>query len=218
MAFSKMVADYNYQFNTNEVGGLAMDEFKQTYLSNTMLDAFSGILQKGHPVAIKQRESIFFALNKTTSLEDIESPKFVYTHFLLPHTPFIFDEDGNLLPPQAAEDWHYYLGQYKYTTKLAQQLVSRLLANADPNNPPIIILQSDEGARNLQRRMKDNIVVNNLLENYPGKYNQYILNALYLPGYDTSKLPANLPPMDAFVIVLNHYLDAGVSVDKAPKK
>ena len=36
-----------------------------------------------------------------------------------------------------ADDWHYYLGQYKYATKLAGQLVTRLLANADPDNPPI---------------------------------------------------------------------------------
>jgi hypothetical protein len=135
---------------------------------------------------------------------------------VLPHTPFIFDKDGNLLPPQNFEDWHYYLGQYQYTTKLAMQLTQKLLANADPENPPVIIVQSDHGARNLQRRIKDNIVTNGYLENFPGRYTQYILNALYLPGYDTSKLPIDLPPIQTFVIVLNHYLNAGVSIDTSP--
>jgi hypothetical protein len=216
MAYSDITADYNYKFNTNEVGGLATDEFEQTYLNDTMFAAFSRIIQDNDPVAVKQRDSILFALDKTANPGTIQSPKFVYTHFLLPHTPFIFDENGNLLPPQDAQDWHYYLGQYKYATKLAMQLVQKLLANADPNNPPVIILQSDEGARNLQSRTQDNIVVNGYLENYPGRYNQYILNALYLPGYDTSKLPADLPPIDTFVIVLNYYLNAGVAVDKTP--
>ena len=36
-----------------------------------------------------------------------------------------------------ADGWHYYLGQCKYAARLAGQLVTRLLANAIPDNPPI---------------------------------------------------------------------------------
>jgi hypothetical protein len=45
-----------------------------------------------------------------------------------------------------------YQGQYEYTPKLAEDLITKLLAQANPANPPVIILQSDEGARNIQRR------------------------------------------------------------------
>ncbi len=214
MFYQDIKADYNFKIDSNQVGGLASDEFKQTFLNDTMLVAMNGYFEDADQATIRQRDIIMNTIHQTENLQNVSSPKFVYTHFLLPHTPFIFDANGNLLPPQDAEDWHYYEGQYVYATKLAMQLISSLLANADPDNPPVIIVQSDEGARNLMSRTKDNIVVNGYMENYPGKYNQYILNALYLPGYDTSKLPQNLPPIDTFQIVLNHYLNAEVTIDK----
>lgn len=212
MAFQGINADVNFGFDASQVGGMAADEFRQAFFDDSMFSAFQSLIQADNQDAIRQRDMIFYSLDQTTSLPDEMTPKFVYTHLLLPHTPFIFDENGNLLPPQAADDWHYYLGQYKYTTKLAEQLVTKLLANADPSNPPIIILQSDEGARNLQRRGADNVVMNGYLENYPGQYNQYILNALYLPGFDYSQLQQAMPPVQTFQIVLNHYLNAGVTI------
>jgi hypothetical protein len=212
--FYDVKADYNFNTDPNQVGGLAPDEFKQTFLNDTMLDAFTDYFEGADRATIRQRDIILNAIHQTENLQNVPSPRFVYTHLLLPHIPFIFDANCNLLPPQAAEDWHYYEGQYVCATKQAMQLISNLLANADPDNPPVIIVQSDEGARNLMTRTKDHIVVNGYLEDYPGKYNQYILNALYLPGFDTSQLPDNLPPIETFQIVLNHYLNADVTIDK----
>ncbi len=115
-------------------------------------------------------------------------------------------------PPQDNYDWHFYLGQYQYTTKVAEQLITKLLANADPNNPPVIIIQSDHGARNMQRRTKDNILMDGYMENYPIDYAYDNFNAMYLPGIDQSTLSNSMPPIDTMVLVLNHYLNAGVSL------
>jgi hypothetical protein len=213
MAFQGFKADYILPYDPKQVSGMAADEFKQTFFNDTMFNAFIGFFEANDPSEIRQRDLIFYTLNKTVNLPEVASPKFVYTHLLLPHEPFIFDENGNLLPPAAGDDWNYYLGQYIYATHLAENLVTQLLANADPANPPVIILQSDEGARNLQRRSADNIVMNGYLENYPYQYEYTILNALYLPGYDTSTLKRNFPPIDTFQLVLNAYLNAGVKVD-----
>ena len=60
--------------------------------------------------------------------------------------------------------------------------------------------------------------MNGYLDNYPAQYAESILNALYLPGYDTSQLPLDYPPINTFVLVLNHYLNAGVSIDNSPSK
>jgi len=185
MAYKGFVADYVLPYNPQQVSGMASDQFFQTFLDNTAFNAFTGSFQDTSPSEARQRDLILYTLDMTANLPESEAPKFVYTHVLLPHTPFIFDEDGNLLPPQDADDWHYYLGQYNYATKLAEDLVAHLLANADPNNPPVIILQSDEGARNLIRTTNDNIILNGHLENFPLEYSHDILNALYLPGYDT---------------------------------
>lgn len=212
MAFSGIQADVNIPFKTQSVSGMASSEFRQTFMDGTMLSALSSRLNNNNLTAIKQRDMIMYALKSTVDQQDTPSPKFVYTHILLPHMPFIFDKDGNLLPPQAGDDWHYYQGQHQYATQLAQQLITELLAQADPANPPVIILQSDHGARNLQRRTKDNIIMNGYLEDYPGKFNQYILNALYLPGYDYTLLSDSMDPLDTFVLVLNHYLNANVAI------
>jgi hypothetical protein len=165
----------------------------------------------------KQRELIFYTLNQATSLSTLQSPKFVYAHVLLPHMPFIFDKDGNMLPPQDNYDWHYYLGQHQYATKLMEDLITKLLANANPRNPPVIIIQSDHGARNMIRKAKDNILMDGYLENYPIDNAYKNFNAMYLPGIDPSTLSTSMPPINTMILVLNHYLNAGVTLGPAAK-
>lgn len=213
MAFHGIKADLNVEYDPEEVGGMAADEFQKTFVDITMFSAFSSYMESGSQAAINQRDMILYSLNKTASIGDLPSPKFVYTHVLLPHEPFIFDQNGNLLPPEAAYDWNYYLGQHKYATKLAEQLVRKLLVNADPHNPPVIIVQSDHGARNNVPLTDD---PGHKLKNYPSEKMYQILNALYLPGFDTSQLPATLDPMETFTLVLNHYLNAEVKVNRTP--
>jgi len=218
MFFQGINADYNLPYDTQQVSGMAADEFRQTFFGDTMFNAFSGYFLSATAAEQKQRDLILYTLNQTVNLpKSVKSPKFVYTHLLLPHEPYIFDQNGNLLPPEDNYDNHFYQGQYEYTAKEAEDLVTKLLAKANPANPPIIILQSDEGARNIQRRDQNNVVLGGVMENYDINNAYYILNAMYLPGYDTSKLPANLAPIDTFVVVLNHYLDAGIMVDDSAK-
>jgi len=218
MAFPNIKADYRISYDPQQVAGMAVDEFRQTFLSDTMLDAFLGYFQDTDFSEIKQRNLILYTLDQTASLSTtLKSPKFVYVHVLLPHMPFIFDKDGNLLPPQDNYDWHFYLGQYQYATKLAEDLITKLLANANPRNPPVIIIQSDHGARNMIRKSKDNILMDGYLEKYPIDYAYDNFNAMYLPGIDPATLSDKMPSIDTMVLVLNHYLNAGVSVASSGK-
>ena len=217
MFFQGISADYSLNYDPQQVSGMAADEFKQAFFGDTMFNAFSGYFLSASAAEQKQRDLILYTLNQTANLPNVKSPKFVYTHLLLPHEPYIFDQNGNLLPPEDNYDNHFYQGQYEYTAKLAEDLITKLLAKADPANPPVIIIQSDEGARNIQRRDQNNIILGGVLENYPIDNAYYILNAMYLPGYDTTQLPSNLPPIDTFVVLLNHYLDAGIVVDDSGK-
>ncbi|HOD06249.1 MAG TPA: hypothetical protein PKH92_14485, partial [Anaerolineaceae bacterium] len=133
--------------------------------------------------------------------QEISGPKFVYAHIMLPHEPFIFDQDGNINNAINLHNWDYYLGGYIFATQKLQELVESILAQADPNNPPIIILQSDHGARNLPTGNPDSI----LLQNYPESYRYCIMNAMYLPGYDTSELPDDFIPTNTFPLIMNFY-------------
>lgn len=152
---------------------------------------------------------IFYTLDKTVDLKEIPTPKFVYMHVMLPHLPISFDRNGNLEDLKYREDWSYYLGQHQYATKRAEELVTKILQNADAQRPPIIVLQSDHGARNEEPNSSDG----KPLQNYDEKYKTSIMNALYLPGFDYSTLTQDMDPLTTFEIILNHYFNANVKVD-----
>jgi hypothetical protein len=217
MAFPNIVADYRINYDPSQVAGMAVDEFRQTFLGDTMFNAFLGYFQDTDISEAKQRDLIFYTLNQATSLSSLQSPKFVYAHVLLPHMPFIFDKDGNLLPPQDNYDWHYYMGQHQYATKVMEDTIMKLLASADPSNPPVILIQSDHGARNMIRRTKDNILMDGYLENYSIDNAYKNFNAMYLPGIDQSTLSTSMPPINTMILVLNHYLNAGLTLGPAAK-
>jgi hypothetical protein len=219
MAFPDIRADINLQYAPEQVSGMAADEFRQTFFDSTMFSAFRGFFEEDDAAASRQRDMILTTLEQTANLDDVPGPKFVYTHILLPHQPFIFDEDGEMLDPAYREDWNYYLGQYKYATKLAQELIESILATADPDNPPVIIFQSDHGARNITRKTKEKLILTRFLENYSIKtYAFDIINALYLPGMDPALLKKDMDPMETFPLVLNFYLDAGVEIEPLPAR
>lgn len=210
-----ITADYNMVFDASYVPGgkgFAVDEFSTLFLDQTMLRVFSNLYSARDLATDPNRKMIFYSLAKVVDLDEIPTPKFVYLHVMLPHEPMMFDENGEPLDFKHRVDWTYYLGQHKYATKRAEQLVDQLLKEADPKRPPIIILQSDHGARNRAYDHPDSVV----LQNYDESYKTSILNAVYLPGYDYSQLADDLDPIEPFAIVLNHYFNAGVTIERLP--
>lgn len=72
---------------------------------------------------------------------------FAFVHLRLPHTPFIFQEDGSAASIQDAnnaEDKSVYLGQLRWADTMMIELVTRLITQ-DPSC--IILIQSDHGMR-----------------------------------------------------------------------
>ncbi|MBE0696395.1 MAG: hypothetical protein IH586_05680 [Anaerolineaceae bacterium] len=215
MAYSTktpVVADYNLMYDDFPEAKLDFaggSEFNFLFFDQTMLRSFPALFAEQEVVVTKKQKMIQFSLAKAVDLQDVKTPKFVYLHVMLPHLPIIFDANGGPVDPKHRFDWTYYLGQHKYTTRLMRQLIDGIFEDADPNRPPVIILQSDHGARTLPS--KDPSLVP--LENYAEKYKTSILNALYLPGYDYSLLRDDFPPIQSFAVVLNYYFNAGVTVD-----
>jgi len=76
-----------------------------------------------------------------------QSDTFTAVYLCFPHLPFRVDENGSPISPLHSFDWQddqYYLGQYKYATKLMIQMAKDIIDN-DPDS--IVIIQSDHGAR-----------------------------------------------------------------------
>jgi hypothetical protein len=158
------------------------------------------------PFLKNHRNMIYFTADKVAKLDEVQSPRFVYVHLLLPHVPFMFDANGNVVDQQYRNNWNYYLGNYIFTIQIAEKIVNNLMAAADPKRPPIIILQSDHGARN--QIIQDN--ESTLLKNFPEEYKSNILFALYMPGYDTSTIPQNVNPNNTFPIIFNYLFNDNI--------
>ncbi len=216
-AIPKMTADYLFEYNSSNVTkistdtGNLFDDFGILVADNTMLRAFPLFYNKSmDPMFKKHEDMVRFTAMKISDLDEVPSPKFVHAHLLLPHYPFMFSENGSINDPMYYYNWNYYLGNYKFAINLAEKMVNDILENADPAHPPIIILQSDHGARNVLVAARNGVQ----LENFPEEYKTHILNAMYLPTYDISQLPQDINPINTFPIIFNHYFNADIPLVK----
>jgi hypothetical protein len=208
-----MQTDYSYSRAPDSTPSSALlDDFGILVINNTMLRAFSNIYEPSIVVpAVKaHKDMLFFTLDKMKDLNEVSSPKFVYVHLLLPHMPFIFDKNGVVITTTYNTNWNDYLGNYIFSINYAEKMIDNILSQADPKRPPIIILQSDHGARNQIYYGNEET----LLKDFPEEFKTSILFALYMPGYDTSGLPQDINPINTFPIVFNHLFNADIPLVK----
>jgi len=96
----------------------------------------------------KSMESIMKVVNYMSDRANLpQSDTFTAVYLCFPHAPFQVDENGTAISSVHSGDWEdnqYYLGQYKYATKLMIQMAENILVN-DPDS--ILMIQSDHGAR-----------------------------------------------------------------------
>jgi hypothetical protein len=195
-----IVADYNFEYDaeSSKYEGQRLSEFSKMVFNLTMLRPSLEAEDTYDPVILEHRDKILFAFDRIANLDDIPSPKIVYAHLLVTHVPFLFKEDGRLNEMAAFHDWDYYLGNYFFMQQKIQELVDHLLSDADPDNLPVIIIQSDHGARNIPYE-------SGTLENYPEKNKTHILNIFFLPDVDYSSLKDDMDPVETFPLLFKLY-------------
>ena len=140
-----------------------------------------------------------------------EGPKFVFAHFLLPHDPFVFREDGSCMTEAesaARNPTRNYIDQVGYSNNQILDLIDHLLSHSEA--PPIIILQADEGP--FPPEYKADPPAFDWRQASPAQLKQKseILNAYYLPGVEDTGLYPGITPVNTFRLVLNLYFDAGL--------
>ena len=133
--------------------------------------------------ALKQMETI---------VPDILSPKFVFTHLVIPHHPFVFGPNGEELNsieagvPEFDEYKAKYPDQVTYINKRITAVIDLILQSSP--NPPVIVIQGDHGPAPFdvtERRMK-------------------ILNVYYFPD-NTEGLYPTITPVNTFRLIFNKY-------------
>jgi hypothetical protein len=207
-----VIADYSYEYDPDITisSGALFDDFGILVADNTMLRAFSNFYKINNPAFVQHKNMIYFTTEKIADLNEVPTPKFVYIHLMLPHMPFMFDANGNNVDPKFYANWNYYLGNYIFATHIAEKMVTNILSTATPDRPPVIILQSDHGARNLVTGDPNSVG----LQNYPEEYKKHILFALYIPGYDFSDFSQDVDPINTFPIILNYCFNAKIPIVK----
>jgi hypothetical protein len=142
-----------------------------------------------------RHDSIVLKQILQTAAATSAKPRFVYTHFLVPHTPFTFDSTGRrvgVLPMMDDEtEKRAYLNQTIYVNTLMRRVLDSIFAHA--SRPLVVIVQGDHGYRysDLQQQEKE----------FPN------LNAFYFYNRDYRFLNDTLSNVNTFRIVFNTFFN-----------
>ena len=195
------------------VGGGDLAGFSQILYSTTLLPALSRVFNVAEEQLDPRRKhwqrtrSQFEQVARTTRSR---RPQFVIAHLLLPHEPYVFDRNGRFVTEEEEQrkSWRVrYAEQVLYTNRKLRELINMLLA--DTADPPIIVLQPDEGQwplRYWDRSDEFNYETasrTELLDKFQ------IINAYYLPGVRGKALYPSITPVNSFRLIFNHYFNAG---------
>ncbi len=118
-------------------------------------------------------------------------PVFSYTHFMIPHDPYLVDEYGKPVADPRPEntDMEGYLRQVKYTNRVIRDIVDRLLA--DSTRDKIIIIQGDHGYRHYA--------------NAPAITDFGALDAVYFFTHDYHDLNRSSSLVNTYRVVINKF-------------
>jgi|APSaa5957512535_1039671.scaffolds.fasta_scaffold00494_19 hypothetical protein len=151
-----------------------------------------------------------FKLKKLAEVPGKESsPVFAFAHFLVPKGANVFDENGDFLTKEEADERGViknYLGHVAYINKEVESLVDTILENSD--HEPIIVIQGDHGFpfwgyRDVIEEFDKPELAKELI--VPGKYSFPIFNAYYFPDGGDKLLYDSVSPVNTFRILLNYY-------------
>jgi hypothetical protein len=137
--------------------------------------------------------------------KDSGSPKFVYAHVMLPHSPYLYDRHGQLQTSvlffDNKENPRAYLEQLIYADGLLLETVRSILAKS--KTPPIIIIRGDHGFRYLPPPDGE------------GEACQAFF-AAYFPEGGSVGLPTNINHAVVFRDVLNRYFGTRIPLESVP--
>ena len=147
------------------------------------------------------RDRILYSLDELPKIPDIPGPKFVFTHLLLPHKPFLFGPTGQILEQKApftlteetiTDDREEYANGYRwqveYLNKRLETILEGIIRNSEV--PPIIIIQGDHGPSPNKSSPRARMT---------------ILNAYHLPGGGEKGLYPSISPVNSFRVVFDYY-------------
>ncbi|MCC6301101.1 MAG: hypothetical protein IT314_17565 [Anaerolineales bacterium] len=201
----------------NAVSG-GVNEFEGLVLSSTVVGVLAESWGMELPVQgySLHKRYILSAFEALQTVPELPSPKFVFAHILSPHPPFVFDRDGNFVPPTrpySTWDASLYTGSLdEYKKGYIDQLVfvnaemKRVIASILEKSatPPIIIVMGDHGPGAYYDML--DLDESCLTERFS------ILNAFYFPDGNYDLLYPSITPVNSFRVVLDQYFGADMDL------
>lgn len=141
-------------------------------------------------------------IEEIKALGEQDQPLFVFAHILVPHGPYNFAPDGRCLTHDEARDRgeeQGYLDQVVYASQMIEELVTTL--QSDERNPPIILIQSDEGPF----PERDRTVPWQEQPPHVQSIKTSIINAYYFPNGDYNQLREGITPVNSYRVLFNTY-------------
>jgi len=188
---------------------LLLEDFVQLIIHISMLRIFENEL-----ITDQLRQNILFMLNSLKQFDKPQKPTFMYLHFSLPHSPFIFRADGSKLKYFEStyakfEPKVKYIGQVQFA---GNQIIEIVDSIRKKDSDAIIIIQADHGYGGKEDMLYLNrnslAAVSNNREKPPKDYLDQrfgILNAIYSPAdFD---IPKNTTPVNLFRYIFNEIFD-----------
>jgi hypothetical protein len=192
-----------------------LNKFEELFIGQTNLSRVNSLGDFGValPTYRTLRRVVLHEFEQLQKIPTFASPKFVFVHIVSPHTPFVFDAQGNSITPDYAftfsEDFltpskyrKGYLEQLEYINHKVLESVDAILESS--STPPIIVIQGDHGPGVfIDYRSADNSC---LYERFS------ILNAYYLPGVARSTVPEDITPVNTFRVIFNEYFSTDLEL------
>lgn len=139
-----------------------------------------------------------FILDSLIEIPANPDPTFTLAHVLIPHPPYVFGPDGELvadpgyyggkngMPINADYKREGYRNQVLFITRRISAIAKEIVAQSDV--PPIIIIQGDHGLSTRNRTL--------------------ILNIYYLPDGGDENLYPSITPVNSFRVIFETYFGA----------
>ncbi len=206
-------------FNEDEFADISIKSSQSTdylkiFLQKTLIGIYQDIL-----FSAVSRKNMKFLFEKLKNIHSIKGPKFVFSHLICPHEPYLFNENGDKPKmknedPANKENIPLYVEQIKYVNKILTETISNILKNSKNS---IIVIKADHGSEFLMNvessKSKDGAVIwpkdpspEMLQERFE------IFNAIYLPDNDVEVFDKFQSSVNIFRFIFNKYFSTNYEI------
>lgn len=198
--FGGMHNQYNTQLVDKKLcafGGFNPDLRNNFVLTYMPVSYFNEVLLENH--SREKLECVFKTFEDNTFYDNLKS-KFVLAHLRLPHSPYVYDENGNIMQNKDKYDKSAYLSQLKFAETKMLEIIDRIQSHSPD---AVIIMISDHGYRgeiNWENPKKID---------YIRGFNT--IASFYFPD-SNEKIPSEISSVNIFRVFFNSYFNADFEI------